>query len=542
MIPKVAKSGHSFKGAAAYYLHDKTRDNDFNQASGAKADTSERVDWTDTRNLPTQNPNLAWKMMAASANDGDYLKAKNREAQGLRPQASGETNGKAVYAYSLGWHPDEKTTLTREEMSAAIDATIDKLGFKDHQALIVSHNDTAHPHVHVLINKVNQQTGKMHNPNMDYKTLDKWANEYRKERGQEHYCENRAKKWDNHDKGISNENREKQTNSRLDSGENSMMNAKTLQAAEFRKNQAARNNRVSEIGKRMNERHTQQWDRFKANNKQAKNDIYDRYKKPMQDARERLNTAKSAHAKIKDQYEAKTAKRIDEIKAKHKPAMSKVGKQQFKDKKNWQAHENTLSGRVGHAITAALVNRKLAPSQSKGFLKDTLKMLVNTGERNAAFEKLQKSQFGEVTKKMNKEIKAARSEIATERKAATAHTIEAMGAAVDDMKNLNNHRAGELAGLKASIATSFTDLKTNQQGDRKRLQEVWGKLKAARSKAIKGLKNRIESKAERQNATAQAFKEANKEKAEKEIKKKTRTRNRSKDRKRSRGRTQRYEP
>lgn len=43
MIPRVAKSGRSFKGAALYYLHDK----------GAL--TSDRVAFIETANLPTDN-------------------------------------------------------------------------------------------------------------------------------------------------------------------------------------------------------------------------------------------------------------------------------------------------------------------------------------------------------------------------------------------------------------------------------------------------------------------------------------------------------
>lgn len=540
MIPKVANSGHSFKGAAAYYLHDKTQDNDFNQASGAKSKTSERVEWTETRNLPTDNPELAWKIMAASAIDGEYIKAQNRIAEGKRPQASGETNGKPVYAYSLGWHPDEKGELSRDEMNAAVNATMEKLGFKDHQALVVAHNDTDHPHVHVIINKVNQQTGKMHNPNMDYKTLDKWARDFRKEQGKEHYCENREKKWQNHEQGISNDNRQKQTNTRLQSGEQATVSANDPQAAAFRKNQAARNNRVSEIGKAMKTRHADQWERFKKNNSQAKQDIYSRYDKTMQSARERLNTAKKTHTEIKDHYADKADKRVDAIKVKYKPAMSKLGTKQAREKYAWQAHEKTLRGRVGHSITAALAKRKLNPTQSKGFVKDTLKMMVSTKERTATFEKIQKAQFDKLSKQMGAEIKAARKDIAAEKKEAAAHCIDAMGAAVAEMKSMNLHREGELAGLKISREAAFTDLKNNQGNDRKRLQGVWGKLKTARAKTIRGLKTRIEEKVKVQNATAQSFKAAAKEEAEKEIK--TRTRNRSKDRKkRSRGRTQRLD-
>ncbi len=55
MIPHIAQRGHSFKGAGAYYLHDK------------KSDTAERVLWTQTYNLPTQNPELALRVMAHTA-------------------------------------------------------------------------------------------------------------------------------------------------------------------------------------------------------------------------------------------------------------------------------------------------------------------------------------------------------------------------------------------------------------------------------------------------------------------------------------------
>jgi len=47
MVPKVAKSGASFKGAALYYLHDK------------QANTNERVAFTQTVNLPTNDPDRA---------------------------------------------------------------------------------------------------------------------------------------------------------------------------------------------------------------------------------------------------------------------------------------------------------------------------------------------------------------------------------------------------------------------------------------------------------------------------------------------------
>ena len=63
MLPKLHSKGKSFKGAALYLLHDKDR-----------AATSERVAWTETRNLLTDDPHRAWRVMAATAMKQDILK------------------------------------------------------------------------------------------------------------------------------------------------------------------------------------------------------------------------------------------------------------------------------------------------------------------------------------------------------------------------------------------------------------------------------------------------------------------------------------
>ena len=67
MVPKLHSKGSSFKGAAQYLLHDKDR-----------AQTSERVAWTETRNLAVDDPDLAWRIMAATAMDQARLKAEAR--------------------------------------------------------------------------------------------------------------------------------------------------------------------------------------------------------------------------------------------------------------------------------------------------------------------------------------------------------------------------------------------------------------------------------------------------------------------------------
>src|SRR5207302_6781792 len=69
MVPAIAEGGKSFKGAALYYLHDKR------EPGEAIRLTDKRVAWTQTVNLGTDNPETAWRIMAATAMRQDKLKA-----------------------------------------------------------------------------------------------------------------------------------------------------------------------------------------------------------------------------------------------------------------------------------------------------------------------------------------------------------------------------------------------------------------------------------------------------------------------------------
>ena len=163
MVPKVAQQGRSFKGAAAYYLHDK------------KADTDERVAFTETVNLPTNDPRRAVAHMIDTATHANELKA----ASGIK--ATGNKLKNPVYSYSVAWHPTEAPTMA-EQINAARE-TLKVLGLADRQALIVGHNDTAHPHVHVIVNRVCPETGMAAKHGNDFNALSRWAQDYEQRTG-----------------------------------------------------------------------------------------------------------------------------------------------------------------------------------------------------------------------------------------------------------------------------------------------------------------------------------------------------------------------
>lgn len=174
MVPKLHKKGASFKGASLYLLHDKGR-----------AITSERVAWTAVHNIALDNAESAWRIMAATAMDQQRLKT----AAGIK--STGRKSDKCVLHLSLSWHPDEANALTRQEMRQAASEAIHALGAAHHQCLIIAHNDEIHPHLHIMINRVNPVDGRMLSSSKEKLALSKWAESYERRRGSV-LCEQRA--------------------------------------------------------------------------------------------------------------------------------------------------------------------------------------------------------------------------------------------------------------------------------------------------------------------------------------------------------------
>ncbi|MEN0045688.1 MAG: relaxase/mobilization nuclease domain-containing protein [Bacteroidota bacterium] len=174
MIARIAGRGHSFKGAGLYYLHDK------------EAMTTDRVEWTQTRNMYIQDPEAAMNYMAYTAINSDQLKKEAGVKMTGRKQERG-----TVYTFSLSWSPDENPD--KERMVRAADETLEVLGLQEHQAVIVAHNDTNHPHIHMIVNLVNPNNGKMHDPDWGSKLkLSDWSLKHEFENGNV-LCEQRVK-------------------------------------------------------------------------------------------------------------------------------------------------------------------------------------------------------------------------------------------------------------------------------------------------------------------------------------------------------------
>ncbi|MFZ5625228.1 MAG: relaxase/mobilization nuclease domain-containing protein [Gemmatimonadota bacterium] len=123
----VSSSGKSFRALAAYL------------AAGRNGDARDRVAWTASRNLPTDDPELAATFMRATASQSDRVE-------------------KPVYHVALSFDPSD--AIDQPTMERVADRVLERLGLAGHQVVIVAHRDRQHPHLHLFVNRVHPETGK----------------------------------------------------------------------------------------------------------------------------------------------------------------------------------------------------------------------------------------------------------------------------------------------------------------------------------------------------------------------------------------------
>jgi hypothetical protein len=107
--------------------------------------------------------------------DRGVLKA----AAGVDPR--GRDNWKPVLHYTLSWHADDKPAP--EQMQQAALDSLRMLGLSEHEAILASHSDKEHMHVHVVVNTVHPITGKTALLKFTKRDFSKWAEAYEREHG-----------------------------------------------------------------------------------------------------------------------------------------------------------------------------------------------------------------------------------------------------------------------------------------------------------------------------------------------------------------------
>lgn len=364
MVPRLTKGGQSFKGAALYYLHDKRLD-------GEKVRlTADRVSWTETRNLPTADPQRAWRMMADTASQQAALKS----AAGI--EQTGRKLEKPVFAYSLSWHPEE--TPDRAEMLRAADASLKTLGLEQHQALITAHHDEPHPHVHILVNRVSPIDGRAATLSKSKLALSRWAEAYERAQGKIR-CDDRVT--NNAARDQANEfNRaaKDQPGISVPKGAN---DDRTTSAARRRSSDAARTNpkrakAIKEAQLAKDRELAQSSSQIHALHRQQWKDLQDGYKRQK--------------ASIAAQREAAVKAAIDEAKAARKGDWRAFYKDLRAQEREFWRNERSTLGKAWNTLQLATSTRvsKQGP-ESRGGLSRFFNLIVSQKGREEALRTTQ---------------------------------------------------------------------------------------------------------------------------------------------------------
>lgn len=396
MVPDIAKKGHSFKGALAYYLHDKGKD------------TTERIGWTETRNLMTDDPQQAKKIMIATALQSDELKKQ----AGIK--AAGRKSNQHVYAYALSWHPDEAGTLDKDQMMQAVESSLKELQADHLQAIVVCHTDQKHPHVHVVLNRVDPSDGRMHPFKNDRLKLSDWANKYERERG---LIVTPARE----------EKRKKREQYADKKARQEFALAKRQEANARAKDDLSPAAMLKDLGEAQKLRHRQEWKELSATNKANRNAIYNRYRN-----------------------------RIYEAAALHKKETKPFWRDHFKNerdrKKAYDNRETNILGVVQNAMAATAHQHIRGELDGKGKLSATFSNVLSSQKRRTVFE----NRLDIDRRSLSKQLK---------------NILD------DDIKSIQEKRLTTLKKQRADFGSSRENLIKKQDEEWAKVREAWSQLR-----------------------------------------------------------------
>ena len=395
MVPDIAKKGHSFKGAFQYYLHDKG------------ADTAERVGWTETRNLLTDDPNTARNLMIATSLHQDELK----KAAGIK--ASGRKSTQHVYAYSLAWHPDEAGQIDKSEMLRAVDESLAELQAENLQAVIVCHTDQDHPHVHVILNRVDPIDGRMHSFSNDRLKLSDWANRYERERGNivTPAREEKRKIREQHQ-----DKKERQA----------YAEEKRRTASERPRDDLSPAAMLKALGEAQKQRHRAEWKQLSATNKELRNGIND-------DFRGRIRDAVALH------------------KTECKPIWATYFREQRQRQQDFNRRENSVIGIIENAMATTAHQHMMGQLDGRGKLSATFTNALSSQRRKQAFEERLQMDRKQLSERLR-------------------------GILDDDLKRLKDERSLALSGQREKFNNDRADLITRQDSEREKVREAWRQI------------------------------------------------------------------
>lgn len=379
MVPKIHKKRQNFRSTANYLLH------------GQAANSNDRVEWTATRNLATKDPDMAWRVMAATSMDQDRLK------QQAGVPNTGRKSKDHVLHFTLSWHPEEAQQLTKAEMIRAANTILHVMGAERHQSLMVAHNDQPQPHVHVMVNRVNPRDGRILSSSFEKLKASRWAEAYEKQRGKI-YCHNRV---------LNNEARDRDEYTRGDKDDPrpvydaaQAINDNDRREA-FLKEHRKRAHELKQLERRQKAAHAAAWRRHELG-------AADRRKRVELAARQTL------------------AKKLRLVRDDYKPRWAALHHEQLAAQRLYEQREARFLGKVQNALRTVdlkslLLRRTLENESRLTTLRGAFQRLADSGARQQALRDQQRTEHDALKREQLLKEHALREKLAAAKSAVLAN-------------------------------------------------------------------------------------------------------------------------
>ncbi|MEM1223233.1 MAG: relaxase/mobilization nuclease domain-containing protein [Verrucomicrobiota bacterium] len=367
MIPKLHAKGKSFKGAALYLLHDKNN-----------ATSSDRVAWVQTCNFAVDDPRMAWKIMVATSYSQDRLKAE----AGIKN--TGRKSKDHVLHLSLSWHPDEADGLTRDEMMKAAAGALKALGANGHQALVICHTDERQPHVHILVNRVSPEDGRMLSSSKEKEKLSRWAQAYEESRGKI-FCDERVLNNAARDRGEFTCGAKDTPRHILELEKEARQRVSPKAADKLSKQHREKDSELATRIRGIEKRHEAEWIDLYAGHNEAK------------------KATRAATGKM-------FAEEIKSIREDLRPNWRTLHNKHRDELKAFDKREQNLSGRFENAFRGLNLKEMMLGQAPKGAVKTLFDIFASSGARLAALQRIQKAEKDKLTKAQKQKERKAKLE------------------------------------------------------------------------------------------------------------------------------------
>ena len=240
-------------------------------------------------------------------------------------------------------------------MVRAADASLQVLGAAHLQAVIVAHTDRKHPHVHIIVNRIDPETGKMHGFQNDHRQLDAWALAYEEARGR-----------------ILTPARVK--NKRAKAPE--LLQAQPEQPTPSPPKVKSQAQQLRERGVELKRQHAVEWQAFAGESRQA---------------RAEARAQRPSFKTISEQHREDT--RAD---------WRFLGKSQASERREFYRSERTLMGAIGNAVQVARLER-LSSKRDEAFIWAVFRHALDVDGRRATFAAYQTERKAVFARRMNKQ-------------------------------------------------------------------------------------------------------------------------------------------